>query len=644
MYKVLLIVPYPELEDVVKRVYKRKFKSLGFQLVIKDIRAEELEKNNELCEFDVLIGRGNSEKVLKRNMKDKTVIKIPITGYDLLRAVIECRKIYDSNKIGIFVTDKTIHDEKSLREAFGKNINIYNIPHARNIKDIITEAKIEGIDTVIGGYSVVSAAQSIGLNAFTIQTGEEAIYAVLKETVGIIDTMRFEQKRNKAYQTILQEANEGIMYVNEDNIIEIINKKAIQLLDTYSENIKHRKISTVFPYLLEYVEKTMTTKQFILNKLIRIGDNVISFDFAPVMEESILLGTVVTFQSASKIQQLETEIRKKLNAKGLVARYNFSDIIHDSDIMKKTISRAKKFGVVDSNVLIVGETGTGKELMAQSIHNISKRQHGPFVAVNCAALPENLLESELFGYVEGAFTGSKKGGKVGLFEQANNGTLFLDEISELPINFQGKLLRVLQERQVRRIGDDRVIDINVRLIVATNKNLESEVRKGKFRQDLLYRLDILKLNIPPLRERRDDIYPIFLSSLKGYNKEFGCDIGGCTPKAKEVLENYEFLGNIRELRNITERLAVLCEEEIINERLVEESLYSRNLDILNDNDFKPFKQVSEEDYIFDIKKASECEKILSALQQAGGKKSKAAELLGVDRSTLWRKMKIYNIR
>lgn len=642
MYKVLLIVPYPELEGVVKKVYKRRFENLGFQLVIKDIRAEDLENENNLYKYDVLIGRGHSANILKRIMPDKNVVKIPITGYDLMRAILECNEKYNSDGIGIFVTDKTIHDERSLREAFGKNIKIYVIPEVNNITKAIKEARNEGIDTVIGGYSAVSAAQSIGLNSITIKNGEEAIYTVLKETVGIVDTMRMEQKRNKTYQTILQESNEGIMYVNEDGIIEIINKKAIQLLETDSGNIRQRKAAVVFPYLKEYVEKSMASKKFILNQLIRVGKSVISFDFAPVLEGDNLMGTVVTFQSASKIQQKETEIRKKLNDKGLVARYNFSDIVHVSSVMENTIRRAKKFGTVDSNVLIVGETGTGKELMAQSIHNTSKRQHGPFVAVNCAALPENLLESELFGYVEGAFTGSKKGGKVGLFEQANNGTLFLDEISELPINFQGKLLRVLQERQVRRVGDDRVTDINVRFIVATNKNLSMEVKKGLFRQDLLYRLDILRLNIPPLRERKDDIYPIFISFLKVYNKQFGYDIGGCTEKAKKIIENYDFSGNIRELRNITERLSVLCDEDIISEKLVEEALYTHNVNI--SNDYRELKPANEENYTFDIKKASECEKILSALQDSRGNKSKAAELLGIDRTTLWRKMKTYNIR
>ena len=277
--------------------------------------------------------------------------------------------------------------------------------------------------------------------------------------------------------------------------------------------IRGKQLHEVYPFFEEKCAEAIQTKQPVYNAVQNVDNTTFTIDYVPVIVGDKAAGVVITCQTVKKIQQIESQIRKKLSEKGLVAAYTFSDMIRKSDLMESTVTIARKFAAVSSNVLIVGETGTGKELMAQSIHNASERSNGPFVAVNCAALPENLLESELFGYADGAFTGSRRGGKMGFFEQAHRGTLFLDEISEIPINFQGKLLRALQERQIRRIGDDKVVDVDTRIIAATNRNLRQMVIDHEFRQDLLYRLDVLKVYIPPF-ERKDSRYspPVLLFS------------------------------------------------------------------------------------------------------------------------------------
>ena len=283
----------------------------------------------------------------------------------------------------------------------------------------------------------------------------------------------------------------------------------------------------------------------------------ITFDCTPVAVNGIAAGVVISFQNVDKVQQLEGHIRKKLSNKGLTAKHHLSDIVHCSRLIDETIEDACRYAAASSNILIVGETGTGKELFAQGIHNASQRRNGPFVAINCAALPENLLESELFGYVEGAFTGTTRGGKMGLFELAHNGTLFLDEISEIPLNMQSKLLRVLQEHEVRRIGDDRVTAVDVRIISATNVNLHKLVAAKRFRQDLLYRLDVLKITIPPLRRRGEDVIELFHFFLKKFcwkNREALPEVA---PDSLHLLREYPFAGNARELRNVVERAAVL---------------------------------------------------------------------------------------
>src|SRR5690625_4003910 len=290
---------------------------------------------------------------------------------------------------------------------------------------------------------------------------------------------------------------------------------------------------------------------------------------------------MVAFQDVTGIKKMEGEIRKKIYLRGHIAKYTFNDIIYKSDVVDQTIEIAKSYSEVDSNILIIGETGTGKEMYTQSIHNQSARKDKPFVAINCAALPESLLESELFGYVEGAFTGAVKGGKKGFFELAHRGTLFLDEIGEISVNLQSRLLRVLQEKEVMRIGDDKVIPVDVRIIAATNKNLLEMVKNNQFREDLYYRLSVLNLHLPPLRACREDIpsmVHLFLRKYAGTNQRIRI-----TESALERLSNEAWEGNVRELQNFCERLAVLCKDHFIDENDVERFLSSHHFFMNEEN-------------------------------------------------------------
>jgi transcriptional regulator with PAS, ATPase and Fis domain len=269
-------------------------------------------------------------------------------------------------------------------------------------------------------------------------------------------------------------------------------------------------------------------------------------------------GTCFNVQEVSYLRQLEQNLSRKLQDSGLTARYRFSEVLAGSPRMKRCIELAERIAGSDLTVLITGESGTGKELLAQSIHNASARHHFPFVAVNCAAMPENLLESEMFGYEGGSFTGALKDGKIGLFEQANNGTIFLDELADMPPMLQAKLLRVLQERQIMRLGSQRVINVNIRVIAATNRNLRRLVEDGQFREDLYYRLNAVTLKVPPLRERREDI----LALLKDVLAAQGRPDLHLAPEAERALLAYPWPGNVRELRNIAQYLAYMAPERI----------------------------------------------------------------------------------
>ena len=356
-------------------------------------------------------------------------------------------------------------------------------------------------------------------------------------------------------------------------------------------------------------------------------------DTIPVMTNNRVEGVVVNFKEVGQVIQMEKKIRAELWKKGSIAKYNINDIAGISDKIIAAKDLIRKFGKYDSHVLIYGETGTGKELFAQSIHNESKRRNEPFYAINCATLPENLLESELFGYSEGAFTGAKKGGKPGLFELAHNGTLFLDEIGDMPLTFQSKLLRALQEKEIRRIGDDKLISVNVRIIAASHKNLYEQLLDGRFREDLYYRINVMNINIPSLRERRQDIPYLLNYFMNIYKEKLSININyNFHQDAIDFLTDYKWRGNVRELQNLVERIYIYFgEKRVINLDDVKKLLHGQHnsdIDFINNKELFTQSTLNE---ITDIA-------IQEALERFNGNRTQAAKHLGVSRSFLWRKL------
>ena len=393
--------------------------------------------------------------------------------------------------------------------------------------------------------------------------------------------------------------------------------------------------SSVFstPALSRIVSATENTDEIIAYK-----NTHLSVKTKNMMMHGLRAGTVVSLLNAAQIQTTEDQLRKKLHYKGHKAKYTFGDIITRSPRMIACIQEAKAFAQTDSNIVVVGETGTGKELLSQSIHAWSRRSQNNFVAINCAALPENLLESELFGYVEGAFTGATRGGKPGLFEIAHNGTIFLDEISEIPLGLQGRLLRVLQEREIMRLGDSQVTPINIRVIAATNKNLESLVRAGKFRSDLYYRLYVLQLNLPPLRERQEDIPLLTQSFLRNFQAREG---DGCPLELSDgdcrLLQSCPWRGNIRELQNFCERLAVLYRLGVSVSGLIAHLLESAASPETPPPCPPPMPKAAHTRIDLSY------EELLAVLQECGGNRTQTAAKLGISRGTLWRLPKKYQV-
>lgn len=353
--------------------------------------------------------------------------------------------------------------------------------------------------------------------------------------LGFHDNYRDSFLKNQMLDQIVEDNEQAILLVTDNYQHVYSNEQANYILNLQKTDdmLLPDYISAELKALLENSED---------NSLVEFHDEKYLLQKTPLYLLEQRIGYCFTFQGEKNLRQVEINLNSHLRQKGLYAQHTFQDIIHVSEAMDECIRIAKQAAVTDHTILIRGESGTGKELLAQSIHNFSPRKNAPFVAINCAALPESLLESQLFGYEEGSFTGAQKKGKPGLFEQAHLGTIFLDEIGDISPHLQTLLLRVLQENQIMRIGSDKIINVDVRVIAATNQNLEERMQEGLFRSDLFYRLNVIPLPISPLRERREDILPLLHTFLGSSSREI-------PPQVEHLLVSYNWPGNTRELEN-----------------------------------------------------------------------------------------------
>lgn len=432
---------------------------------------------------------------------------------------------------------------------------------------------------------------------------------------------------------IIDSTQDAISVVDENGFGFLINQAYTRLTGFTAEEIIGKPPTVDIAEGESMHIEVAKTRQPVKGVLMKVGPKrkEVIVNVAPIMISGQFRGTVGVLHDISEIHKLSEELeRAKRIIRHLEAKYTFSDIIGESEAIKATIDQAGRAAATPATVLLRGESGTGKELFAHAIHRASDRQKGQFIRVNCAALADNLLESELFGYVEGAFTGAKRGGKIGLFEEANGGTIFLDEIGEISLNLQAKLLRVLQEREIVKVGDNRPFNVDVRVIAATNANLEAELRAGRFREDLYYRLNVVPVIIPPLRQRSEDIPLLVHHLISSFNQEYGRCVEQISEEALQILVGYHWPGNVRELENILGRA-------IINMRINETIVESHHLPVLA----LPYVNISES-RVIDVSYLSSAEEeggyealqrrwerdlLLTTLQKTGGNKTNAAKLL-----------------
>jgi transcriptional regulator, propionate catabolism operon regulatory protein len=634
----VLVVGHQKLNELIEKNMKNmelKVKMTMINASVKNvvsITKEHLSRDN----YDVILSAGGNLGALERNITSVPIISITPVDYDFLKAISLSYKL--TNEVVILPFYKKIDLLEDVEGLFSINVRQEVIKSEEHARETLLKLKGEGISNVIGGSMVERLAKEIGISC-TYFFSDESIVKAIREAERVACSIKQEQIHNRLMKTVLDLSENGFIVSDADDNVQLLNKSAKKIFKLEGKPVLGKKLGSLFNN--EKLYDMFMKKEAGHNQTVQLDNTHIVFTRIPLINEGKIEGLVISFSDVDTIRKTEQSVRNQLHKKGLYATYTFQDIIGSSPIMRSAIKRAKSYGLTESTILINGESGTGKELFAQSIHNASRKVNGPFVAVNCAAIPENLLESELFGYEEGSFTGAKKGGKMGLFELAHNGTIFLDEIGEISPKLQSQLLRVLQEKRIRRVGSDKIVPIDVRVICATNRDLLTMVRNDTFREDLYYRLNVLNIQIPPLRERNQDIPELvryFLEKMEGTENDNNL-LYLQLDKYMNELKNYQWPGNIRELENFLEKCYVIY-HNIGIEDLVQEINFLINLNPYPTDDFQE-NDLLEHPFIStrDIDKKD----ILSVLEVCNGNKTKAAEKLGISRATLWRKLKTKSV-
>ena len=580
---------------------------------------------------DAIVSRGGTAEMIKKSGIRTPVIEIPITAPDLVQALIDAKRITsrENPRIAVLAFENMMYDIELFSRLLDLHLMIYELGTGEDIPDAVRRAAADSVDVVVGGNMTARLAAASGLHTLILTSGDAALRGAFQEAEKVAAARMLEKEKTQQFQVLVDYSMEGIIGVDRDNIVRVFNPAAAKILRMSASSAIGRDIREILP--AHYVDGCMQQGREYRGDILLLNQINVLLNLAPIKVADEITGAIITFQEASRIVEMEEKIRKELYTKGLVAQYRFDSILGVSQEIAEIKRIAQEFSQIDATVLISGASGTGKELFAQSMHNSSLRKKGPFVAVNCASLPANLMESELFSYVEGAFTGANRKGKPGLFELAHKGTIFLDEISEMDKYGQSRLLRVLQERQVRRLGDDKNIPVDVRIIAASNRNLSRLVREGNFREDLFYRLNVLTLNLPILKERQGDIRHLAEYFLAEMCKKMGRNLS-LDEESLRLLQDYSWPGNVRELKNFVERLAIMARGPFITPNAIAAMFQNRE-----------FEMGRQAPLVEPSGSSDERRAILSVLRSVNFNQTKAAAAMGIDRSTLYRKMKRYAI-
>ncbi len=589
-------------------------KDIGFvECHISDIKevAQQLAING--CQ--IILCTGATASYLQRILTIE--IQVIRTGmFDVIQAISNLKQY---KRIALLGKSTSTVNLENYSEIFALDIKQFTYDSYLDAKRTVQLIKSERFDAIIGSPVAVELALNEGLVGQLAMT-VSSIKDLLTNALRILEKIKREQSTIIRLTEIFNHLNEGICFITKYKQISFINTSMAQLINKSPNEVLNRSAEEIFGNLNLKIDNNST------HQLLDIEDNKLAVHILELNNDYIN-GFILRVQELNALEYSSSQFRK-VSSVNFNTRYSFNQLSTRNTRFKMTLDLAKAYSKTDSTILITGESGTGKEVLAQSIHNYSTRAKAPFVAINCASFPDSLLESELFGYEAGAFTGAKKSGRIGLIESAHNGTLFLDEIGDMPLHLQTRLLRVLQERQINRLGSTVSHNINIRVIAATHANLEDLVTKGDFRADLYYRLNILRLPIPALRNRPEDILFLADTFLKKHRKSIK-DLPDILPP---LLKKYNWPGNIRELENIIERIQVLFYLDKNDTQLDFLSFHLPEI-------FLPAQKTEKTSILKKAKVTQETILIEQTLKKVDGNLDLAAKELGISRTTLWRKMK-----
>lgn len=651
--RVLFFLTARELQESIKK-YADHF---AFDVTIKLWQSDDdmpvvsaIEKN-----FDAVLCRGFMYEKVKKLSLGIPVINCPMVAGEYITFVDAAKKRLKEKhpkiyRIGKHIDPVMCEQISRITETDFKSLEA-SLDQPQSVDLALHQAEENCADAVICGPAIERVVQSLHPSVPVISQGVvnelsyESVILGFQMTKYALQSARLVMKKDQILESMIQYSFDAVISLDHSYRIMLLNSTAEDIFHLQELDVRGHFFFEVFPLFYPHIqfEKVRQTgelfgkkiqieeKEYVLNIICISGEKEGKEENS---EDCFYILYIKDLENSEQLQNAAYENVEKLESD---APYVFEDIIGQSQTLKQAIFKAKRFADYDAAVMIMGESGTGKELFAQSIHNASRRRHGRFVAINCASIPINLLESELFGYTKGAFTGALKDGKKGLFEIADQGTLFLDEITEMDLQGQKKLLRVLSEKKVRRIGDEVSRYVDVRIITATNKNVLQMVEEGKFLEDLFYRLNILALKVPPLRERKGDIRLLAQHFIHIYGKECRRRIV-LEDEAWKILEKMPWKGNVRQLKNFCERLVIVSEHRLVTSDMVLEQLiegcYCEAPDISAD---APKNSVKTGRW------KTEREQILAVLNENGGRRDLAAAELGISLSTLYRKIKKYGI-
>ncbi|WP_144109239.1 propionate catabolism operon regulatory protein PrpR [Paraburkholderia sp. BCC1886] len=597
---------------------------------------------------DVVLAAGSNGAYLRENLS-VPVVMVKVNGFDVLSALTRATTRWPGASVGLVLHETISHELADLGPWLKVPLKQRAYRSVDEVRLAVQDLAAEGCKVVIGPGMACDLAQQAGLDSvFLYSLG--AVEEAFERSVELARVSRQKESKRVRLNTIVAHLRDGVAAFDAAGQLEAVNPAMLDLLGlTRETDVAAQVTRAVGPWLRDTLEHDAAVEE----RIEQIGGRALIVNCLPIVEQGTRSGAVVTVQDALVAQRIDRSLRTSQRPKQLVARHQLDDLIGASAALERVRRLARAGAAHDATVLLSGESGTGKELVAQGIHNASRRRGNPFVAFNCAALPEGLIESELFGHEEGAFTGARRGGKPGLFEIAHTGTIFLDEIGEMPAALQSRLLRVLQEREVMKLGSGRATPIDVRVIAATHRDLHVLVEQGAFRADLYFRLNLLQIALPPLRERREDL-PQLARHLLG-RSAFQYGLSDWSEAASEriltfmapLFERYAWPGNVRELDNLLTRAAIYPgyagesagEPSIDRQALFPE--FGRMRQATEDSGSIAVHQPAGSRIVRDTTPPSPRptrEDALRALAQAGGNRAAASRALGIGRTTFWRLM------